>query len=163
MRVTLVAVGRAKGGAVRDLYEDFAGRLDSKRGTPNRGPLGPLALKEVEERRPLAPGELKRREAALLAAAIPAGARVVALDSRGKSLSSEDFAALLGRWRDEGVAETAFVIGGAEGLDETVSGAADLVLSLGPLTWPHMLVRVLLAEQLFRAQAILTGHPYHRG
>ena len=158
MRVTLVAVGRAKAGAVRDLYEDFAGRLD-----PRRGPLGPLTLKEVEERRPLAPAELRRREGELLKSAIPAGARTIALDWRGRSLSSEDFAALLGRWRDAGVAETAFVIGGAEGLDEAQRGAADLVLSLGPLTWPHMLVRVLLAEQLYRAQTILTGHPYHRG
>lgn len=159
MRVTLAAVGRVKAGPLRDLYEDFAARLGSPQG---RGPLGPLILKEVEERRPLAPAELMRREAKLLQAAIPAGARLIALDARGKALSSEDFAALLGRWRDGGVADTAFAIGGAEGLDESLRGAADLVLSLGPMTWPHMLVRVMLAEQLYRAQTILTGHPYHR-
>ena len=158
MRLTLLAVGRAKDGALRELYEDFAGRLQ-----PRGGPLGPLTLKEVEERRPLAPAELRRREAELLRAAIPAGARVIALDARGKALSSEDFAARLGRWRDEGVAETAFLIGGAEGLDGALRDGADLVLSLGAMTWPHLLVRVLLAEQLYRAQTILTGHPYHRG
>ena len=160
MRLTLAAVGRAKAGPMRDLYADFAARLNPDR---NRGPLGPLILKEVEERRPLAPAELKRREAELLRAALPAGARLIALDARGKSLTSEDFAALLGRWRDEAVADAAFVIGGAEGLDEGLRAEAALVLSLGAMTWPHMLVRVLLAEQLYRAQTILTGHPYHRG
>jgi 23S rRNA (pseudouridine1915-N3)-methyltransferase len=157
MRITLVAVGRAKAGAMRDLFEDFAGRLNPAQG------YGPLILKEVEERRPLAPAELKRREAALLRAAIPAGARLVALEVHGKALSSEDFAARLGHWRDEGLADLAFIVGGAEGLDPELSAVADLTLSLGPMTWPHMLVRVLLAEQLFRAQSILTGHPYHRG
>ena len=160
MRITLAAVGRSKAGAMRDLFQGFAGRLDSSK---TRGPFGPLTLKEIEERRPLAPPELMRREAELLRAAIPAGARVIVLDSRGKSLPSEDFAALLGRWRDEGLPEAAFLIGGAEGLDPALRGEADLVLSLGPQTWPHMLVRVMLAEQLYRAQTILTGHPYHRG
>ena len=124
--------------------------------------LGPLVLKEIEERRPLAPAELMRREAELLRAAIPAAARLIALDMGGKSLPSEKFAALLGRWRDDGTRDLAFVIGGAEGLDGTLRAAADLTLSLGAMTWPHMLVRVMLAEQLYRAQTILTGHPYHR-
>ena len=88
--------------------------------------------------------------------------RLIALDMRGKSLSSEDFAALLSRWRDEGAGDLAFAIGGAEGLDDTLCAAAALTLSLGAMTWPHMLVRVMLAEQLYRAQTILTGHPYHR-
>ena len=158
MRLTLLAVGRAKGGALRDLYEDFAGRL-----RPGAGPLGPLVLKELEARGRLAPAALMRREAGLLKAAIPAGARTIALDARGKTLSSEDFAALLGRWADQGVAETAFLIGGAEGLDKTLREGAELVLSLGAMTWPHMLARAMLAEQLYRAQTILTGHPYHRG
>jgi len=159
MRITLAAVGRAKAGPLRDLYRDFADRLSAQ---VNRGPLGPLTLKEVEERRPLAPGELMRREADLLRAAIPAGARLIALDMRGKTLSSEKFATLLGRWRDEGIRDLGFVIGGAGGLDNALRTAADLTLSLGPQTWPHMLVRVMLAEQVYRAQTILTGHPYHR-
>ncbi|MFQ5773691.1 MAG: 23S rRNA (pseudouridine(1915)-N(3))-methyltransferase RlmH [Kiloniellaceae bacterium] len=155
MRITLAAVGRAKAGVARDLYEDYAARL-------HRGGLGPLVLKEVEERRPLPSNELRRREAELLLAAAPRGARLVALDAGGRALSSGEFAGLLRRWRDEGVQDVAFAIGGAEGLDRAVRDAAALVLSLGPMTWPHLLVRALLAEQLYRAQSILAGHPYHR-
>jgi 23S rRNA (pseudouridine1915-N3)-methyltransferase len=156
--MTLIAVGRAKPGPVRDLYEHYAGRL----GQGGRGLLGELDLKEVEERRPLPPGELKRREAELLLAARPKDARLIALDERGKTLTSGDFAALLGRWRDEGLGELAFVIGGADGLDASVRKAAALTLALGPMTWPHLLTRALLAEQLYRAQSILTGLPSHR-
>lgn len=155
MRMTLIAVGRAKPGPVQDLFEQYAQRL-------GHGPLGALRLNEVEERRPLPPVELKRREAELLLGARPKGARLVALDERGKTLSSSGFAALLGRWRDDGVGELAFAIGGAGGLDSSVRDAAELILALGPMTWPHMLTRALLAEQLYRAQSILTGHPYHR-
>ncbi len=155
MRMTLVAIGRAKPGPHRDLFEHYAERL-------GHGLLGGLRLKEVEERRPLPPVELKRREAELLLGARPKDARLVALDERGKTLASGDFAALLGRWRDEGVQDLAFAIGGADGLDESVREAAALTLALGPMTWPHLLTRALLAEQLYRAQSILTGHPYHR-
>ncbi len=151
MRITLVAVGRLKAGALFDLFDDYIKRIS-----------WPFTLREVEEKRPLSGDELKAREAALLLDALPAGARVVALDERGKALASEDFARQLGRWQDEAVSDLAFVIGGADGLAADVRHRADLVLSLGAMTWPHMLVRVLLAEQLFRAQSILTGHPYHR-
>lgn len=156
MRVTVATVGRAKGGPARDLYEDYADRL-------GRGPIGPVSLKEVEVRGSFPPAELRRREAELLRAAAPAGAHLIALDERGRSLTSADFAAHLGRWRDAGTSELACFIGGAEGLDEAIRREAALVLSLGPMTWPHLLVRALLAEQLFRANSILTGHPYHRG
>jgi 23S rRNA (pseudouridine1915-N3)-methyltransferase len=155
MRMTLIAVGRAKPGPVRDLYDHYAERL-------NHGLLGGLSLKEVEERRPLPPDELKRCEAERLLAARPKGAQLIALDERGKTLASADFAALLGRWRDDGVQDLAFAIGGAGGLDDSVRQAAALTLALGPMTWPHLLTRALLAEQLYRAQSILTGHPYHR-
>jgi 23S rRNA (pseudouridine1915-N3)-methyltransferase len=158
MRMTLIAVGRAKPGPVRDLYDHYAGRL----GQGGRGLLGELTLKEIEERRPLPPEELKRREAELLLAARPKGARLIALDERGKALTSSDFAALLGRWRDEGVQDLAFAIGGAGGLDPSLREAATLTLALGLMTWPHLLTRALLAEQLYRAQSILSGHPYHR-
>jgi 23S rRNA (pseudouridine1915-N3)-methyltransferase len=154
LRLTLVAVGRGRGQPAQALYEDYARQL-------SRRPLGPLTLKEVQERRALPAPELIAAEAKLIRAALPAGAALVALDSRGQMLSSEKFAQKLGQWRDQG-REAAFVIGGAEGLDPALRGEADLVLALGPMTWPHLLVRVLLAEQLFRAQAILTGHPYHR-
>jgi 23S rRNA (pseudouridine1915-N3)-methyltransferase len=91
-----------------------------------------------------------------LRAAIPKGARVVVLDERGKDLTTAQFAKLLQR-------ETAFVIGGADGLDETIKAAADLQLRLSPLTLPHALAQVVLMEQLYRAATLLTGHPYHRG
>ena len=87
---------------------------------------------------------------------------MIALDERGKDFSSTEFAGLLGRWQDDGVQDLAFMIGGAEGLSEPARQAADVILRLGRLTWPHMLVRGLLAEQLFRAESILSGHPYHR-
>ncbi len=145
-----------KSGPERALFEDYARRL-------SRGALlGPLALKEVEARGKHTAAELKVREGELLLAALPQDARIVALDERGRDLDSAGFAAQLGAWRDQGVRETAFVIGGADGLSEAVRGAADLVLSFGRLTWPHRLVRPLLAEQIFRAETILSGHPYHR-
>lgn len=151
MRIWLAAVGRAKPGPELDLFTQYARRL-----TP------PLTLKEVEEKRPLPVLERKTREAELLLAAIPAGATIVALDERGKSLGSEVFAGRVGRWRDDGVADLVFLIGGADGHGEAVRDRADLLLGLGAMTWPHMLVRAMVAEQLWRAQAILSGHPYHR-
>lgn len=158
MRLTLIAVGRARVGpsglALAHLYDDYARQLTGR-------PLGPLTLKEVQERRALPRHELPAAEAKLIRAALPAGAVLIALDSRGRALNSEDFAHRLGQWHDQG-REAALVIGGAEGLDPALREAAELVLALGPMTWPHQLVRVMLAEQLFRAQAILTGHPYHR-
>jgi 23S rRNA (pseudouridine1915-N3)-methyltransferase len=94
-------------------------------------------------------------------AALP-HSREILLDERGKPMSSEDFAALLGRWRDEGVRETRFLIGAADGHGDAARAKADLLLAFGPMTWPHILVRPLLVEQLWRATSILAGHPYHR-
>lgn len=91
-----------------------------------------------------------------------APSRTVLLDERGKQLSSEDFAALLGRWRDEGVRETRFLIGAADGHSAAARGDADLLIAFGAMTWPHMMARAMLAEQLWRATSILAGHPYHR-
>lgn len=152
MRITLVAVGRAKPDATAALFRDFTKRL-----------RWPLHLKAVEERRPLDAEARKQREGTRLLAAVPKDARLVALDETGQSLDSPAFAALLGRWQDAGLADLAFVIGGADGLSPAVRDRADLILSLGAMTWPHLLARVLLAEQLYRAQCILDGHPYHRG
>ena len=94
--------------------------------------------------------------------AAPSPCRTVLLDERGKQLSSEELAQLLGRWRDDGVREARFVIGAADGHSEAGREAADLLLAFGPATWPHLLVRAMLMEQLFRALSILAGHPYHR-
>lgn len=151
IRSHLVAVGRMKPGPERALFDHYAARL-----TP------PPEMREVEEKRNLPPEKMKLREAELLLGAIPSGAMIIAMDERGKRLSSLTFAKKLGDWRDEGVRDVAFVIGGADGLDRAVLDKANLTLSLGEMTWPHMLVRGLLAEQLYRANAILSGHPYHR-
>lgn len=151
MRLTVVAVGRLSDAHLTALWTRYAERLKP-----------PLALRVVEDKRRSAPNERKRREARLLLDELPDGARVVALDERGKSLDSTRLARQLGGWRDQGARDVAFVIGGADGLDGTVLDRADLVLSLGSLTWPHQLVRVMLAEQLYRADTILAGHPYHR-
>jgi 23S rRNA (pseudouridine1915-N3)-methyltransferase len=162
MRIVVAAVGRGRAGkraaAEQALFDDYAGRL------AGRGPAGmTLALREVEERRKLPVDQHRAAEAALLLAEIPKGAIIVALDARGKTLSSEDFAKRLARWRDDGVGDIAFVIGGADGLDRRIIERAAFVLSLGSMTWPHLLVRAMLAEQIYRAQSILLGHPYHRG
>lgn len=151
MRITLTAVGKAKAGVTTELYDHYRARL-----------RWPLALKEVEERRPLKAEQLKEQEGRLLLAALPKGAKVIALDEAGREMNSRDFAGLLGRWQDDGVQDLAFLIGGADGLSAAARQAADVILCLGRMTWPHMLVRGLLAEQLFRAECILTGHPYHR-
>ena len=132
------------------LWCDYAGRVKP-----------PLGLVEVEDKRGDVP-DRKSREAQLLLDKLPHGARMVALDERGKALDSTALAKTLSQWRDHGVPEVAFLIGGADGLDPKIPEQASLVLSLGPMTWPHMLVRVMLAEQLFRAESIATGHPYHR-
>ncbi len=151
MKITIAAIGRAGRGPERDLYEHYAGRI-----------RWPLALRELAERKKLPPGQLVGREGELLLAAVPAGAMIVALDRRGKALDSEAFALRLQRWRDDAVADVAFLIGGADGHGEQVLERADFVLSFGLLTWPHLLARAMLAEQIYRAQQVLAGHPYHR-
>lgn len=151
MRLWLIAVGRLRTGPEQALVRHYTERM-----------LSPIEMREVEEKRRLPAAQLREREGTLLLAALPAGATAVALDTCGKALSSEAFAAHIARWRDHGVAELAFLIGGAEGLAEDARKRAELVLSLGAMTWPHLLVRGMLLEQLYRAQQILIGHPYHR-
>jgi 23S rRNA (pseudouridine1915-N3)-methyltransferase len=129
----------------------YAGRLNP-----------PPAIVELEEKRKLPSAQLQTREAELILAALPQGARLVALDERGQAWTSRELADRLGRWRDQGTATLAFAIGGAEGLGSAVIERADAVLSMGAMTWPHLLVRGMLLEQLYRAQQILAGHPYHR-
>jgi 23S rRNA (pseudouridine1915-N3)-methyltransferase len=156
VRVTLCAVGRARSGPEAALVEDYLARF-SRTGRPHG--LGPAELVEVEDRLRGGPSP----EARLLAAALPKDARLVALDERGRTMNSPDFAAFLGRAAAEGTRDLAFVIGGADGLAPDLRDRANLVLSLGPMVWPHLLVRVMLAEQLYRAATILAGGPYHRG
>jgi 23S rRNA (pseudouridine1915-N3)-methyltransferase len=145
----IIAVGRLRGGPEAELVARYAARLRPA-----------LAVTEIAEAQG-APAEVKRREGAALLAALPDRAFAVALDLGGEQPDTEAFAALLERWLGQS-RPLCFLIGGAEGLDSAVIQRADYVLSLGRLTWPHMLVRAMLAEQLYRARAIAAGHPYHR-
>ncbi|MDZ4088693.1 MAG: 23S rRNA (pseudouridine(1915)-N(3))-methyltransferase RlmH, partial [Tabrizicola sp.] len=120
--------------------------------------LGPVTEHEVADKK----GGGMAAERLLLARAIPDGAALCVLDERGKTLSSPEFAQALAGWRDAGRQDAAFVIGGADGVDPALRTRADLTLSVGRMVWPHMLVRVMLAEQLYRAATILAGSPYHR-
>lgn len=154
MRLWLAAVGRlsgARAGPEGAVFETYARRLTD-----------PLTVREVPEERARSAAERRRREAQRLQSQIPDGATVVALDETGQTIGSRAFAGRLADWRDGGVRDLCFLIGGADGLEPDLRTSADLVLSLGVMTWPHLLVRGMLAEQLFRAQCIQTGHPYHR-
>lgn len=155
MRITIACVGRAgraKHDAAADLIAQYIERLPWA-----------VTIREVADKRAAATAdERKAREAALLLAALPKGALTVALDETGKSLTSRAFAEQIGRWRDAGEAEIAFLIGGADGLDAALKARARLTMSLGAMTWPHLLARVLLLEQLYRAWSLLNNHPYHR-
>ncbi len=150
LRIHILAVGRLRRGPLYDLQALYLGRL-----------MPPPRIIELDEKRPLPPAVLKLREAELILAALPVGVRLAALDENGVAWSSRDLAERLQSWRDSG-AELAFAIGGADGLGAAVIERADAVLSLGAMTWPHLLVRGMLLEQLYRAQQILAGHPYHR-
>jgi len=140
-----------KAGPLAELQSEYVKRLS-----------GPIGIKEVEERRALPPTDRKAKEGELLLAALPEDAMLVALDERGTALTSAGFADRLQRWRLDGVKTLAFAIGGADGLAQPLVRRASISLSLGVMTWPHLLARILLLEQLYRAQQILAGHPYHR-
>lgn len=155
MRVHICAVGRLRNGPERDLYDDYLTRFDR---TGRALALGPAKLIEVEDKK----GGGMAAEAVLLQRSIPDGSLICTMDERGKVMSSPDFAKLLATWRDQGRQDVSFVIGGADGIDPSLRAQADASLSFGKMVWPHMLVRVMLTEQLYRAASILAGGPYHR-
>jgi 23S rRNA (pseudouridine1915-N3)-methyltransferase len=158
MRLLVCAVGRLKAGPERDLTARYVERL----AVQGRGlALGPLDTHEIEESRARRADARKADEAERLLAAA-GNAPLVALDERGKSLASEAFAARIAAFRDAGLPALAFLVGGPDGLAPSLVARAELTLSFGAMTWPHLLVRALLAEQLYRAATILAGHPYHR-
>ena len=152
MELLVVAVGRSRDAPIDSLFAEYVRRCP-----------WPIRLLEVQPRGSVPPERRKEAEADLLRGAVPPGAALVALDERGQDYSSEEFASRLGSWRDGGRRAAAFLIGGPDGLAPSVLAAADASLAFGRLTWPHRLVRVMLAEQLYRATTILAGHPYHRG
>jgi 23S rRNA (pseudouridine1915-N3)-methyltransferase len=145
----LIAIGRLRSGPEEELFTRYATRLRPR-----------LTLTELPEARG-APLVIKQKESAVLLGALPKDAFAVALDLGGQTCSSEGLAARLEQWSHLG-RPICFMIGGTEGLDSAVIGRADHVLSLGSMTWPHFLARAMLAEQLYRAQAMAQGHPYHR-
>lgn len=160
MRVSVIAVGRMKNGPERGLVSRYLERA-SAAGRP-LGLTG-FTVTELPESRASSADARKTEEARAILGAMDGKSLAVVLDERGKSLSSEDFADRIGAWRDMGRPGLALVIGGADGLDPDLRQKADLVLSFSPMTWPHQIVRIMIAEQLYRATTILSGHPYHRG
>jgi 23S rRNA (pseudouridine1915-N3)-methyltransferase len=152
VRVIILAVGRDRTGPAQELFEDY-----------RRRSLWPIELIEVVAPASLPAPRRRAEEASRLLGSLPRGAIPIALDERGRQLDSAGFASRLGRWRDRGESQLAFLIGGPDGLAPAALERASAIYALGRMTWPHRLVRVLLVEQLYRAQAILAGHPYHRG
>ena len=154
MKVRLAVVGRLRGGPEADLVSDYLDRFEK---TGRNLGLGPVSVTEIEAKK----GGMVA-EAGLLEKAIGAADLLCVLDERGKVMTSPAFADQLANWRDQGRSEVAFVIGGADGIDPALRAKADFALSFGKMVWPHMLARVMLTEQLYRAATILSGGPYHR-
>ena len=151
MNIVIVAVGRQKAGAEKTLLDTYLKRLPWK-----------VSLREIDIRTGHEGPERKALEGARILEDLPTDAKVVALDERGNNLKSREFARQVSTWQDDGCRQLAFVIGGADGLADEVRNRADKTISFGAATWPHMLVRAMLGEQLFRAASIIAGHPYHR-
>jgi 23S rRNA (pseudouridine1915-N3)-methyltransferase len=159
MRLLVIAIGRLKQGPERELAERYRDRFESlARKLGFRG----LDVHEIPESRQADTAARIAEEAQAIAAHIPDGAMVLALDERGDNLDSATLARHLGRWRDDSVPCAVFVIGGADGLSTELSRRAKVRLAFGKATWPHQIVRILLLEQIYRAGTILSGHPYHR-
>jgi 23S rRNA (pseudouridine1915-N3)-methyltransferase len=138
MRLHIIARGKIGRSPEAELVQRYAKRIQ-----------WPLSITELPDRGGTVPPA-------------PQGSRTVMLDELGKQLTSMEIAEKLGRWRDDGVRETRFLIGAADGFDDAERAGADLLIAFGKATWPHMMARAMLAEQLYRATSILAGHPYHR-
>jgi len=159
MHLVLISIGKLKQGPERELAERYRDRFDDiGRKLGFRG----LAIHEIPESRARDATTRIAEEGAAISALIPEKAVIVALDERGSSVDSPTFARQLGRWRDEQVGHTIFVIGGADGLSPELRRRAKLSIAFGAATWPHQMVRVMVLEQIYRAATILSGHPYHR-
>ncbi len=151
MHITIIAVGAMKAGPEKDLLETYKTRLPWQ-----------VTIKEIAEPHVNSAQQRIAANAEKILAAVPKNSVMIALDEHGKSLSSKDFASQLGTWQVEGISHASFVIGGADGLGQDVLQQARMKLAFGSATWPHMLVRAMLMEQLYRAWSILENHPYHR-
>ena len=151
MKIRIVAVGRARRGPEQELFDFYKSRIS-----------WPLDLIEVEEKRPLPVDQRIQREDELIRAKIPPGAVIVGMDETGDDPTSRKLADHFRKWEDAGTADLVFLIGGADGLSDGLKRDARLLIRFGRVTWPHMLVRPMLAEQIYRCRQILDGHPYHR-
>lgn len=151
MKITIAAVGKMKSPPLLSVINDYLKRIPWN-----------ITILEVEEKRPFNPEKLKEAEGELLLKSADKNAYIIALDENGKSLRSLEFAGKLKEISNSGISDIILIIGGANGLSENILNSADFKLSLGKMTWPHMLVRVMLAEQLYRAYSVITNHPYHR-
>lgn len=150
MNITILSIGRFKNNPQKEIFETYVNRLPWN-----------IALKELEVKSAVTGEVLKQKEGELLLSAAANSAKIILLDERGKNLSSKEFAEQISNFQDNGQNLT-FIIGGASGVSEEVKRKANLILSLGKLTFPHMMVRSILAEQLYRAYSIINNHPYHR-
>ncbi|EFO32957.1 conserved hypothetical protein [Roseibium sp. TrichSKD4] len=159
MRLKIGCIGKMKAGAEKDLFDRYIDRA-RKSGRPCG--VTDVTLVEYPESRAQRAEDRKREEAQQLLGQLDAKARLVALDEQGKSVTSEAFSSKLFAWGDDGVSEIMFAIGGADGHREELLQRAELKIALGAMTWPHQIVRILLAEQIYRAITIRSGHPYHR-
>lgn len=159
MKVHILAVGRLKDGPERQLVDRYIERAKS---VGKQLGFGDVSVRELPESRAKQSEQRKKEEADAILALVQEGAVLVFLDERGKSLTSEKFAHHMGDWRDNGARDCWFVIGGADGLDKDLRQRGKLTLNFSNLTWPHQIVRIMLAEQIYRAMTILSGHPYHR-
>ena len=151
MKISIIAVGKAGSSAEQDLIARYVKRLKWQ-----------LEVKEVEEKRPLEGRERQTSEGNKLMDAVPEGSFVVVLDEKGKTPTSEEFAKHIEAWQVRGFSHITFLLGGADGHSNAVKKRADYTLSLGKLTWPHMMARAMLVEQIYRTASILGGHPYHK-
>ncbi len=158
MRLGLLCVGRMKAGPERELFQRYAQRIREFR---NLGLQG-LEVKEISESRARAIPARMAEEGSALLAALPEGAVLAVFDERGEAASSAQFSGFIERERDRGRESLWFAIGGAEGLDAALRERASVAYSFGKMTLPHQMVRILAAEQIYRAMTILSGHPYHR-
>ena len=155
MRILIVAVGTRMPQWVVDGFDDYAHRM------PRQERIELIEVKPERRAANMSAVQVLAREARRIEAALPSGCARVALDERGRAMSSTQLAEQFERWRTRGK-DIAFIIGGAEGLDAALKSTAEMTLSLSPMRLPHALARVMLAEQLYRVHAILNGHPYHR-
>jgi 23S rRNA (pseudouridine1915-N3)-methyltransferase len=159
VRLLVLAVGQARGTSEGALTEEYVGRAIHM---GRRLGVTEVAVEEVAVSKARELSKRMQEEAERLAARVPEGAQVVLLDAKGKGMTSEDFAEMVGALRDAGTKHLVFVIGGPDGLGVLPKIRAGRSLALGAQTWPHLLVRAMLAEQVYRALTILAGHPYHR-